>query len=158
MGIGTAELFRRLGDERIWIQGLLDNLRNIRTNKRNVSTITFATDAGKLSANDVAAWTEGKNPTWTALIVWFKWSDYKAAQQDDWRPDADVVQARVAAACGRLTPRLIESGLHTEDRDLIRRHAEGLAREIMSDVMACEDEIADAIEAGIRRFAEAVAE
>lgn len=48
---------------------------------------------------------------------------------------------------------LIESGpSKRKDADRIRKHAEGLAREIQSDVMAKEDEIADAIEAAIRRF------
>lgn len=50
-------------------------------------------------------------------------------------------------------PLLIESGYSAPGSDLIRRHAEGLAREIQADVMAGEAEIADAIEAGIRRFA-----
>ena len=54
----------------------------------------------------------------------------------------------------RLDPLLIEMGeSKIPDADLVRRHAEGLAREIQADVMAKEDEIADAIEHAIRRFA-----
>lgn len=50
-------------------------------------------------------------------------------------------------------PLLIESGPSPrKNADLIRRHAEGLAREIQHDVMAPETEVADAIEAAIRRF------
>jgi hypothetical protein len=54
----------------------------------------------------------------------------------------------------QLSPLLIESGPpRRSGADLVRRHAEGLAREIQNDVMAREGEIADAIEAAIRRFA-----
>lgn len=52
---------------------------------------------------------------------------------------------------------MIEAIITKPTDDLIRRHAEGLARDIQSDIMAKEDEIADAIEAAIRRFVEAVA-
>lgn len=54
----------------------------------------------------------------------------------------------------RLAPLLIESGESTRPgADLVRKHAEGLAREIHADVHATPDEIANAIEFGIRRFA-----
>ena len=42
---------------------------------------------------------------------------------------------------------------HQPNGDQIRLHAEGLAREIQHDVMAKEAELADAIEASIRKFA-----
>jgi hypothetical protein len=54
----------------------------------------------------------------------------------------------------RLPPLLIESGPSADPHaDLVRKHAEGLAREIHADVHASVDEIANAIEFGIRRFA-----
>ena len=54
----------------------------------------------------------------------------------------------------KLKPLLIESGPPSRpNADLVRRHAEGLAREIQNDVMAPEIELADAIEMAIRRFA-----
>lgn len=54
----------------------------------------------------------------------------------------------------KLSPLLIESGPSPrKNADPIRRHAEGLARDIQNDVMAKQDEVADAIERGIRRFA-----
>ena len=54
----------------------------------------------------------------------------------------------------RLDPLLIEMAESPiPGADLVRRHAEGLAREIQADVMASESEIANAIEYAIRRFA-----
>lgn len=50
----------------------------------------------------------------------------------------------------------IKSPHHQPGGDQIRLHAEGLAREIHHDVMASEAELADAIEAAIRRFAMSV--
>lgn len=47
----------------------------------------------------------------------------------------------------------IKSPHHQPNGDRIRFTAEGLAREIQNDVMAKEDELADAIEVVIRRFA-----